>query len=247
MRPMNLISCVLLLVLSFPAAADLKVHGTRVVLDGDVQAGTIRISNSGDAPVLVQSWIDSGEADAKPEQLRVPLTTTTPMFRLNPAERRNIQVRVAAPGQLPADRESLFWLNILDVPARNAGGSRTAVEQAVHVRLKVFHRPAGLPGKPEEAVDAMQWDIQRSETGAWVLRALNPSPYVVSLRTVALSGRVVPVSAVDAAVPPYGEWRQVLAEDGSPHDLHPSLQLTWIDGEGRVHDWAGQVRSGTPE
>lgn len=243
MRIVNFISCVLLLALSFPAAADLEIHGTRVVLDADAQAGAVRIVNSGGTPVLVQNWIDGGEADAKPEQLRVPLTTTAPMFRLDPDERRNIQVRVAEPGQLPLDREALFWLNILDVPARNAGGSRAAVEQAVHVRLKVFHRPAALSGKPEAAVDALQWQIRRSEAGLMQLRALNPSPYFVSLRTVALNGRTVPVSAVDAAVPPFGEWSQALGEDPFPDASPLSLQLTWIDGEGRVHDWTGQVGS----
>lgn len=247
MRTLNFITGVLLLVLAFPVAADLKVDGTRVVLDGDAQSGAIRISNSGDAPVLVQSWIDDGDVDAKPEHLRVPLTTTTPMFRLNAGERRNIQVRVAQPGQLPLDRESLFWLNVLDVPARNAGESRTAVEQAVHVRLKVFHRPVGLPGKPEAAVDALQWHIGRSTSGLPVLRALNPSPYFVSLRTVALNGRAVPVSAVDAAVAPFSEWSQVLDEDPSSHASHPSLQLAWIDGEGRVHDWIGLVGSDARE
>ncbi|KRG52538.1 fimbrial biogenesis chaperone [Stenotrophomonas beteli] len=247
MRPLNVISYVLLLLLSFPVAADLKLHGTRVVLDGAVQAGAIRISNTGDAPVLVQSWVGGGDADTKPELLRVPLTATTPMFRLNPGERRNINVRVVEPGQLPLNRESLFWLNILDVPARTSDQSRTTVEQAVHVRLKVFHRPAGLPGKPEAAVDALQWRIGRSASGAPVLRALNPCPYYVSLRTVTLNGRALPVSAIDAAIPPFGEWSRELDQEPSAYSSHPSLQLAWIDDEGLVHEWTGHAESGTRE
>lgn len=245
MRTFIVISYVLMLMLAFPAAADLKVEGTRVVLEGSRKTGSIRIKNTGESPVLIQSWIDDGDADAKPENMRVSLTTTTPMFRLNPGARRDINVRVAEPAHLPPDRESLFWLNVLDVPGREANGNHAAIEQAVQWRMKVFHRPAGLLGKPEAAIDALEWDIRRSDSGALELYARNPSAYFVSLRTVALNGRAVAVSAADAVVAPYAEWRHALDEDQPTFPAKPLLQITWIDGEGRLHQWEGQVAPGT--
>lgn len=245
MRIFIFISCFLMLMLAFPAAADLKVEGTRVVLDGNRQTGSIRIKNTGESPVLIQSWIDDGDADAKPENMRVSLTTTTPMFRLNAGARRDINVRVAEPAHLPPDRESLFWLNILDVPGREANGNHSVIEQAVQWRMKVFHRPAGLVGKAEAAIDALEWEIRRSDSGALVLHARNPSAYFVSLRRVVLDGRMVAVSAADAAVPPYDEWSHVLDEDQRELPAAPLLQLTWIDGEGRLHQWSGQATTGT--
>ena len=244
MRILNIVCCGLMLMLAFPAAADLKVEGTRVVLDGSKQGDSIRIGNTGDAPVMVQTWIDDGDAYAKPETLRVPLATTTPMFRLNPGTRRDIHVRTVESEHLPRDRESLFWLNILDVPAREADGNRAAIEQAVHWRLKVFHRPAGLSGKPEAAIDALKWEIRRSTSGALVLHARNPSAYFVSLRKVVLNGNPVAVSAVDAAVPPYDEWSQGLDEAQVVLPSAPLLQITWIDDEGRLHQWSGQAVNG---
>ncbi|AEM51475.1 fimbrial biogenesis chaperone [Stenotrophomonas maltophilia] len=245
MRTFNVISCVLMVMLAFPAAADLKVGGTRVVLDGGRQKGSIRISNTGESPVVVQSWVDDGDADATPENLRVPLMTTAPLFRLNAGARRDIDVRVAEPGHLPLDRESLFWLNILDVPGRDANGQNAAIEQAVHWRMKVFYRPAGLPGKPEAAIDALQWEIDRSEAGTPLLRARNPSPYFVSLRMVTLNGYMIPLSAVDAAVPPFAQWSHTLDERQPYLPAQPSLQITWIDGEGRLHEWTGRAADGS--
>lgn len=244
MRTFIPVICVLMLAITFPAAADLKVEGTRVVLEGGKQAGSVRINNTGEAAVVVQSWIDDGDADAKPERLRVPLATTTPLFRLDPGARRDIEVRVAEPTQLPLDRESMFWLNILDVPRREAHGRRTAIEQAVHWRLKVFHRPAGLPGKPDTAIDAVKWSIHRSSSGTLALHARNPSAYFVSLRKVVLNGRAVAVSAVDAAVAPYAEWSLALDEEQLGLPANPVLQITWIDGEGRQHQWNGHAATG---
>jgi chaperone protein EcpD len=244
MRTFIAIGCALMLMVAFPAAADLKVEGTRVVLDSGKQMESIRIKNTGESPLMVQSWIDDGDADAMPENLRVPLTTTTPIFRLNPGARRDIHVRVAEPSHLPLDRESMFWLNIVDVPGREAGGNRAAIEQAVHWRMKVFHRPAGLPGKPNAAIDAVEWNIRYSDSGALVLHARNPSAYFVSLRKVVLNGRAVAVSAVDAAIAPYEDWTHALDEDQPTLPTKPLLQITWIDGEGRLHQWHGQVASG---
>lgn len=233
------IAC-LLLGIAFPAMADLTVAASRVVHQAGSSSTPVRIRNTGDAPVLIQSWVDGGEVDAQPAQLRTPLVATPPLFRLNPGGRRDIYVRAAEPAGLPQDRESLLWLNILDVPARKADEA-AVVEQAVRWRLKLFHRPEGLPGKPDAAIKSLQWTITRSEDGGMELRARNPSAYHVSLRTLAVGKRELAVSTADAVIPPYGEWKHLLDAGQLPLPPQPTLQITWIDGEGRHHPWSAQA------
>src|ERR1700741_2137258 len=46
------------------ALAGVVVHGTRVIYPGDRKEVTVELRNEGDAPSLVQAWMDSGEAKA---------------------------------------------------------------------------------------------------------------------------------------------------------------------------------------
>ena len=83
--------------------------------------------------------------------------------------------------QLPTDRESVFWLNVLDVPPSpdNAdSGDQNYLQVAFRSRLKLFYRPQGLKGVANDA-PALRW----TRTGDR-LRVENPSPFHVTLAEV---------------------------------------------------------------
>ncbi|MGE8635641.1 MAG: fimbria/pilus periplasmic chaperone, partial [Achromobacter piechaudii] len=50
----------------------------------------MRTGNAGQRPILVQSWLDAGDADADPARVSVPFLLTPPVFRLDPAGRTNL-------------------------------------------------------------------------------------------------------------------------------------------------------------
>ncbi|MBC3232133.1 fimbria/pilus periplasmic chaperone, partial [Serratia fonticola] len=64
------------------ALASVVISGTRVIYPSDAKEVSVKISNVGPSPVLLQSWIDSGDANAKPSAIKVPFVLTPPMNRV---------------------------------------------------------------------------------------------------------------------------------------------------------------------
>ena len=95
----------------------------------------------------MQAWLDAGDPHAKPGESKVPFVLTPPLFRLDPTKVQSLRL-VYTHDPLPADRESLFWLNVLDIPPRAAANADAPnqLELAFKHRMKVFFRPAGLAG-----------------------------------------------------------------------------------------------------
>lgn len=91
--------------------------GTRVVYPAAQKSINIRLNNENSSPALVQSWLDTGDATVTPDSVRVPFIITPPIFRMDPKSGQTIRV-VYTGESLPTDRESLFYLNVLDIPAK---------------------------------------------------------------------------------------------------------------------------------
>ena len=94
--------------------------GTRFIYPAGVSALTIRVGNVGTRPALVQAWLDRGDETADPSAVTVPFILSPPLLRMDPQETQALQLRHTGE-PLPDDRESLFWVNLLEVP-----GGRTA-------------------------------------------------------------------------------------------------------------------------
>lgn len=79
------------------------------------------------------------------------------------------------------DKESVFWLNVLEIPAKVAvADDQNILQMAFRSRIKVFHRPANLPGTPTAAIEAMQWKVVPDPKGGYALQAFNPTAFHVS-------------------------------------------------------------------
>lgn len=233
MSLLQTLACMLLITVPTAAWADLRVNATRVVhQSGSNTTTSIRIQNVGTLPSLIQSWIDDGDEDAPLERLRPALFVTPPAFRLDAGSNRDIQIRAADTSSLPKDRESLLWLNIVDVPARATSTAPRSLEFAMRWRLKVFHRPAGLPGSADAAPLALQWQLRTDLQGRAVLQATNATPYFVSLAQLTLGGQPIPLDASAAQVPPKGQWTHVLPNAPVLRRSDVPLSVGWIDARG---------------
>ncbi|MGT2511944.1 fimbria/pilus periplasmic chaperone [Cupriavidus basilensis] len=169
------------------AAAAVVVSGTRVIFPAEEREMTIKVTNDGRLPSLVQTWIDVGNENDSPDKIDVPFTLTPTMFRVEPGKGQTLRI-IYTNEPLPTDKESLFWLNVLDVPPKpTAEDERNRLQVAFRTRIKLMYRPAGLPGKVDEAPALLKWHIARDpEANQYVLKTVNPSPYVVSLGSVQL-------------------------------------------------------------
>ncbi|MCJ1886105.1 fimbria/pilus periplasmic chaperone [Pseudomonas sp. LA21] len=168
------------------AQASIVITGTRVVYDAAQREVTVKLSNDGQSPMLVQSWIDEGNVQATPDTSAAPFMLTPPIARIDPSKGQALRVRYTGQKSLPQDKESLFWLNVLEVPPSSAEG-QNKLKIAFRSRLKLFYRPAGLPGNPTVAAEQLQWRLQQ-KGAEWALECRNDSPYYISLGKVSVSG-----------------------------------------------------------
>ena len=118
MKPFNLAAGAAAILLCLCAAsavrASVVIGGTRVVFPARQGEATVRLTNENDYATLVEAWIDSGDIKSTPNSANSPFLITPPLFRMDPHKDQSLRIIYTQGSQpLPADRESLFWLNVL--------------------------------------------------------------------------------------------------------------------------------------
>ncbi|WP_164671810.1 fimbria/pilus periplasmic chaperone, partial [Pseudomonas viridiflava] len=100
------------------AHAGVVIDGTRHIYPQQRREITLRLTNDDErAPRLVQVWLDQGDPASDPSNSEVPFSLSPPVFRLYPQKSQAVRL-VYTEEPLPADRESLFWLNALEIPPK---------------------------------------------------------------------------------------------------------------------------------
>lgn len=170
------------------ASASIVITGTRVIYPSSAREVSVKLSNTGVSPVLIQSWIDKGDSKEKPEKINVPFSLTPPINRVEAGKGQTLRIAASA-SALPKDRESVFWLNVLEIPAKKIVSNtndNNYLQVAFRTRIKMFYRPDGLQGDANEAASKLKWI---STTGG--IKVTNLTPYFVSLSSISLGGKKV--------------------------------------------------------
>lgn len=162
---------VALLALAPCAQATVKIEGTRLIYFGQYKEASINIVNQSSSELAVQSWVTREDDDATSP---VPFAVVQPLVRLDAQQHHLLRILYAGAG-LPSDVESMFLLNVMEIPLKPEAAD--SVQFAVRQRLKLFYRPAGLAGSSSEAVPQLVW----SRTDGQTLTVTNPSAFHLSL------------------------------------------------------------------
>jgi P pilus assembly chaperone PapD len=170
-----------LLLVAATAHAGVIINGTRLVYHGDKKESSLGLSNPDNTDYLVQSWVDSGGKNLA----KAPFLITPPLFRLNGKEENVLRV-VRTGGNLPEDRESLFWLNIKSIPSSKKIEGVNTLQIAVNTRIKLIYRPTTVKGKPESVADKLEWHREGND-----LVVNNPTPFYMNFQSVTLNGQKV--------------------------------------------------------
>lgn len=159
------------------ASAGVVIGSTRVIYRESKDEVTVKLTNNNPSPVLVQSWIDKGEEQISPEKLSVPFVLTPPINRMDPGKGQTLRITYIGTPALPTDKESVYWLNVLEVPAKQKGvQDKSRLNIAFRTRIKIFYRPDGLAGNANSAPKDLVWKIRDGS-----LLVINPTPYNVTL------------------------------------------------------------------
>lgn len=161
------------------ASAGITLGGTRVVYPEKIKETSLMVRNDGTKDIMVQSWIEPDPAF--PEQ-DVPFALTPALSRLGGSKQQSLRIFYAGKG-LPSEKESVFWLNVQEIPQKSE--TDNTLQIAIRQRIKVFYRPGGLPGTPEESAMHVKWKFMRDAGKAWLM-ASNPTPFYVSFGEAAL-------------------------------------------------------------
>ncbi|NBF06708.1 fimbria/pilus periplasmic chaperone, partial [Pseudomonas sp. Fl5BN2] len=99
------------------ALAGVTAEKTRVVFAANTTETSLQVMNQNPYPVVVQTWVDDGEPGSTPDTTQAPILPLPAIFRMEPGEQRNLRL-IYTGEALPKDRESLFWLNLYEIPPR---------------------------------------------------------------------------------------------------------------------------------
>jgi len=211
------------------AGAGVLASATRVIFQDGQAERSLMLANTNAYPVVVQTWVDRGEG--APDGAPTPFVVLPAVFRLQPGGIQGLRVLYAGDA-LPQDRESVFWLNLYEIPPAATGeqARQPRVEMAMNTQLKIFYRPAGLA---RGAAPAAPRFCVRQQAGEWQLVSRNDTPYHVSFTTLAVAGAGVarPVrQEPDMMLAPFGERAYRLGD--APPPANAGVQYTYVDDAG---------------
>ncbi|KOC89203.1 hypothetical protein NG42_13685 [Winslowiella iniecta] len=157
-------------------ANGISVGATRVIYDARSKEASMTVLNNYSAAYLIQSWVED-EKGGKSDSFIV----TPPLFRLD-GKKENMLRIVRVKEEMPGDRESVYWLSIKAIPPAPESDKNT-LQLAIKTRMKLFYRPEGIPGKPEDAYSKLIWKLNGDQ-----LQVINDSAYAVVISRVTVDG-----------------------------------------------------------
>lgn len=120
---MKILSAVLLSAIILPAHAGIVIYGTRVIYPAEKKEVVVQLVNQGEQASLVQSGLMTVTLHYRQKKIQVPFMLTPPVARVAAESGQQIKIK-KMPNSLPDNKESLFYLNVLDIPPNsreNAG------------------------------------------------------------------------------------------------------------------------------
>lgn len=236
----------------FPGAdAAISLSHTRLVVLAAEPEASPRVTNEGDKPVLLQIWLDAGESGADPQGIVVPFVVMPPVLRLEAGSVKHLRLLYTGLGAVPQDRESVYWLNVLEIPPKiQAEARKNHVQMAFRTRVKVFYRPEAIQMPEGAAHEKLTFEMQRRGNGG-VLSITNPTLIHQTLLEVAIGkDRKQPLATVEQVedmIAP-GERRKLLVKFDQAEPV-PNMKVFFsvlddfgavVEGERNLVD-AGQL------
>lgn len=161
------------------------LSGTRFVYEEGKKNLSFEVTNNADKTYGGQVWIENTYQDNG-----VYMVPQPPFFKMSPKQKQIIRI-MNTDTNLPKDRESLFWLNVQEVPpkpeVKNGEGSVLAI--AMNTRVKLIYRPASIKDGRKNAEKQLKLEQRGSDT--WLK---NPTPYYMAVVNMKHDGKDVALS-----------------------------------------------------
>ncbi|WP_241602171.1 molecular chaperone [Rosenbergiella nectarea] len=168
-------SSVVLTLCAINAQAGISIDRTRIIVDAaEGSASAELVNNNKELPFLAQSWMENSDH----QKITSPLIVIPPIQRIDPAEKETVQINaLPAAKQLPQDRESMFYLNVREIPPKPKHAN--TLQLTLQSRIKVFYRPESLKAHMHTKPWQEKLQFTRLSENQW--QVSNPTPYYVVL------------------------------------------------------------------
>lgn len=166
---------------------------SRIIYNSESKEVFYSLKNNNNSPYLLQSWIH-GLGGSK-----APFITTPPLFKIDEGAVSNIRIVYTGKGDLPKDKESLFYLNILSIPAKEKTEDNKITLNTKAI-IKIIYRPERL--KASDAKDAYRKLSFKKDNNGFIIS--NPTPYYVNLEKIFVNNKELSpevVSGISALAP----------------------------------------------
>lgn len=162
--------------------AGVIVGGTRVIYDEGKKEASISVRNPDKStPYLMQSWVEN---ESSVDKTKAPFIITPPLFRLDSGQENVLRI-VRTGGNLPDDKESMYWLNIKSIPS-TVKSDTNQLQISVKTRIKLIYRPSTLKNNASEAYKSLTFAQSGNQ-----LKVNNPTPYYIAFHTIKVGGKEI--------------------------------------------------------
>jgi len=188
-----------------PVCANVILNNTRVIFNENQKETILKVHNDNAHPVLVQTWVDDGHQQHIANPPKTPFTVLPPIFRME--NQQGHLLRIVYDGNtLPKDRESVYWVNVFEVPPKDAMlKNQNTLQIAFRTRIKLFFRPEGFKSPTiDDLVNQIDCNIEKeSSKTSKILSCKNNSAYYISFSKVSLSDTPLPLD-IFGMIEPFG-------------------------------------------
>lgn len=181
MKILSVLNILLLFVCHFSFANNIIVNGTRFIYSENDKEITVQLNNTATRPAVAQIWLDEGDPKALPETIKTPFQIMPPISKLSANGGQTIRIKLTDKTQLSTDKETLYWLNLLDIPPitkSEKNAEQNMLQLAIRSRFKFMYRPSKL-GSRELAPDQLQ-----IFSGKQNIQIKNPTPFFITITAI---------------------------------------------------------------
>lgn len=204
------------------AMAAFTLNGTRFIYEEGKKNISLEVTNNAKDTYGGQVWIDNISQN-KADVFMVP---SPPFFKVDAGKKQIMRLMNVNPA-LPADRESMFRINVQEIPPKPANTEGSVIAIAMNTQVKLIYRPKALADGRKNAEKKLT--VVQKAGQVWLK---NPTPYYFAVTVLKVSGKTVTIPQAKQAglamLAPFSE-----AETGLTNSNAGKLTV------GAINDWGG--------
>lgn len=237
MKLSKIILTSLLLLVINAAHSSVQVMATRIIFDEKDKEQIIRVNNMGTSPSWTRVWLES-DSNHNLDKINtinledLPFVVYPPESMINAGKGKSFRIYDTddTSKNYARDRETLLWVNILDVPPLDdENENRNILSMAFKTKIKFFYRPDGLKSDPISAAEQVVWSAKKVGNKIKIT-GNNNNPYHVSMAKLSLVHGSERVELVGDMIKPFSSREFVF--DTFPMTKNFKLAYTYISDLG---------------